>query len=468
MQESDLQELQKETFVIIVIITVFLASTLGYAMLYADVYRLLWCIPTFIALGTCLLSYQLYKKDHFRQATYVYIGGCIVAIVSFVFWPQLVFYRREIYLLMLVVAMSGLLISHKATFSAANFAVFLTLAASFFVYGFNWDVVFPLIAPLAMVYGIAAVSWISSSHLTTTLQWAYYSQARAQQRSGKLFKSEQELKRAYELQETTNFRLQEAEAAARQASEFKTRFITNLSHEVRSPLSAIINFSFLLSKHRYGEVNKEQQEYLTRIHGAGELLLDIVNDLLDLAKIEAGQMDLFMEPVDLVALAQSALNTTSGLITDKPVVLNLDVPPYLPEIYGDNTRIRQIMLNLLGNAEKYTNEGSITLRISQEDKDYIKISVIDTGVGIREQDFERIFEEFQQTEDAFTMRKVGTGLGLPISKRFAELHGGSLWVESVYGKGSAFHFTLPILVFPELPAKRSQLPDMITEEVVNL
>ena len=467
MQESDLQELQKETFVVIVIITVFLAAVLGYAMLYADVYRLLWWTPTFIAFGACLLGFQLYKKDRFRLATYVYIYGCIVAIVSFVFWPQLIFYRREIYLLMLVVAMSGLLISHKATFGAANFAVILTLVASFFVYGFNWNVLFPLAAPLAMVYGIAAVSWISSSHLTTTLQWAYDSQARAQQRSGELFNSQQELQRAYQLQETTNFRLHEAEAAARQASEFKTRFITNLSHELRTPLSAIINFSFLLSKNNYGEVTEGQREYLTRIHGAGELLLDIVNDLLDLAKIEAGQMDLFMEPVDLEALAQSALNTTSGLITDKPVALNLDISPGLPDVYGDNTRIRQIMLNLLGNAEKYTDEGSITLRISQEDKDYIKVSIIDTGVGIREQDFERIFEEFQQTEDAFAMRKVGTGLGLPISKRFAELHGGSLWVESVYGKGSAFHFTLPILTFADVPAERPQLPDMVIKEGVN-
>ena len=467
MQESDLQELQKETFVIVVAITVFLATALAYAMLYEEVYQLLWWIPSLIAVGACLISIRLYKKNHFRLATYVYVAGCIIAIVSFVFWPQLNFYQREIYLLMLIVAMAGLLISPRAALGAATFAAILTLAVTISVYDFGWGVVLLIGPPLAMIYGIATVSWISSSHLTTTLQWAYDSQARAQQRSRELYNSQKELKRAYKLQETTNIRLAEAEAAARQASEFKTRFITNLSHELRTPLSAIINFSFLLSKNRHGDVTEEQREYLIRIHDSGELLLDIVNDLLDLAKIEAGQMDLFMEPLDLVSISQSALNTIAGLIEDKPVVLKSDISSELPEIYGDNTRIRQIILNLLGNAEKYTDEGSITLRIAQENKDYIKISVIDTGVGIKEQDFERIFEEFQQTEDAFAMRKVGTGLGLPISKRFAELHGGSLWVESVYGKGSVFHFTLPILTFPDLPLEQMQLSNMVTEEVVN-
>ena len=467
MQESDLQELQKETFVVVVAITMLLAITLAYAMLYVDVYRLLWWVPSLVALGACLISIRLYKNDRFRQATYVFIGGCIISIISFVFWPQLSFYQREIYLLMLVVAMAGLIISPRAAFGAANFAAILTLAATAYLYAFDWDMVLLVGAPLAMIYGIAMVSWISSSHLTTTLQWAYNSQARAQDRSRELFESQQELKRTYQLQETTNYRLQEAEAAARQASEFKTRFITNLSHELRTPLSAIINFSFLLSKNRYGDVNEEQREYLTRIHSAGELLLDIVNDLLDLAKIEAGQMDLFMEPIDLEAISRSVIDTTSGLITDKPVELKLEIAPNLPEVYGDNTRIRQILINLLGNAEKYTDEGTITLKVNQQDTDYLKISVIDTGAGIREQDFERIFQEFQQTQEAFTMRKVGTGLGLPISKKFAELHGGDLWVESEYGKGSAFHFILPILAFPEVPTRRTHFPEMVAEEVIN-
>jgi signal transduction histidine kinase len=154
-------------------------------------------------------------------------------------------------------------------------------------------------------------------------------------------------------------------------------------------------------------------------------------------------MDLFREQIDLAAVSQSVLSTISGLLTDKPVELRQEIPPALPQVIGDETRLRQVLLNLLGNAAKYTDQGSITLRLSANGNNSVKVSVIDTGIGIRREDFERIFEEFQQTQEAFNLRKVGTGLGLPISKKFVELHGGRLWLESEFGRGSAFHFTLP-------------------------
>jgi signal transduction histidine kinase len=143
-------------------------------------------------------------------------------------------------------------------------------------------------------------------------------------------------------------------------------------------------------------------------------------------------------------MSDPVLNTISGLLTDKPVELRQEISPSLPRVSGDETRLRQVLLNLLGNAAKYTNQGSITLRAVRNGGNFVKVSVIDTGIGIRAEDFERIFEEFQQTEEAFALRKVGTGLGLPICKKFVELHGGTLWVESKPGRGSAFHFTIPI------------------------
>ena len=152
-----------------------------------------------------------------------------------------------------------------------------------------------------------------------------------------------------------------------------------------------------------------------RIHDSGNWLLQIVNDLLDLAKIEAGQMQLFREPVDLAAIGVDAMETVSGLLTDKPVELRREFEEGLHKINGDGTRIRQILLNLLGNAVKYTDKGSITLRVARADDDYVMVSVIDTGVGIKPEDLERIFEEFKQTQEAFASRKLGTGLGLPIS-----------------------------------------------------
>ncbi|GAB4427294.1 MAG: ATP-binding protein [Anaerolineae bacterium] len=448
MQDADIQELQKETFVVVALIIGIVALGLAYWMLVLSqvrgYYYWVWWLPTACALVTLYASGRFYQRDRFRHSTYIFVGGLILSVTTFMVWPDTSYFTREIYLLLPVIAIAGLLITPLAAIQAANFAAVVSVAATLFVFGFSWYSLPPLIFPMLMVYSIAAMSWVSSSNLTTTLQWAFNSQARARQRSQELFESQLELKRAYQLLETTNIRLAQAEAEARQVSEFKTRFITNLSHELRTPLSAIINFSYILLKKKYGDVTSEQGEYLGRIQDAGELLLQITNDLLDLAKIEAGQMDLFIEPVDLTAVGTSVLSTTAGLLTDKPVELRQEFSPDLPLIHADETRVRQILLNLLGNAAKYTDTGSITLRMQPHPEGRVKISVIDTGIGIREEDFERIFEEFQQTEEAFTLRKTGTGLGLPISRKFAELHGGRLWVESIYRQGTSFHLLLPV------------------------
>ncbi|MFN8458584.1 MAG: HAMP domain-containing sensor histidine kinase, partial [Anaerolineae bacterium] len=395
-------------------------------------------------LAACFYSYRLYKQDHFRRATYIFIVGLALTIISFMLWPSAQFSQIPAYALLLVVAMAGLLITPRAAAQVAAFAIIATVSVAILLNGLVWPTLRPLIAPLLMTASMALVSWISSNHLITAMNWAMYSQERAQQRSRELYDSQQELKKAYQLLETTNIRLKEAEAAAIKANELKTRFITNLSHELRTPLNAIINFSYILSKSHHGAVTPEQADYLLRIHNSGELLLQIVNDLLDLAKIEAGQMDLFREPVDLAAVSHNILTTITGLITDKPVELRAEISPHVPPVMGDETRIRQVLLNLLGNAAKYTDQGSITLRIAPYPDNRVKVSVIDTGIGINPQDFGRIFEEFQQTQEAFALRKGGTGLGLPITKKFVELHGGQLWVESEPGRGASFHFTLPL------------------------
>ncbi|MBI1880054.1 MAG: HAMP domain-containing histidine kinase, partial [Chloroflexi bacterium] len=450
--DTDLQELQKDTFVVVLVLVIVLALILFYVMLLAQSFAVpaaqadyrFWWLPSTLACLVCYFSFRLYKANHFRPATYVFVGGLTLTVLSFTLWSNSSFNYLQVYLLLLIVAMAGLLISPQAAAQTAVFVVLVTLSAAFYFYGFSWQTVRPLVAPLSMACGMAVVSWVSSEHLTTAMGWALHSQERAHQRTQELFESQQELKKAYHLLETTNVRLKAAEAAAVETNRLKTRFITNLSHELRTPLNAIINFSYILSKNHHGAVTPEQADYLTRIHNSGELLLQIVNDLLDLAKIEAGQMDLFKEQIDLAAMSENVLSTVSGLLTDKPVELRREISPTLPRVVGDETRLRQVLLNLLGNAAKYTDQGSITLRAARNGSDFVKVSVIDTGIGIRAEDFERIFEEFQQTEEAFALRKVGTGLGLPISKKFIELHGGKLWVESELGHGSAFHFTVPI------------------------
>jgi len=475
MQDSDLQELQKDTFDILVL----LVGIYGFILLYITMIKTyvldylipFWWLPSALIFATCLYSYKFRKRGQFRRGAYIFIGGLIIAVISFMFLSPSQFQQREAYLLVLVVAMAGLLINPQAAADAAGFAVVTTLGTAFAMGGVSWDSfisLFSLFPPLALTCGMAAVSWVSSDHLTTTLQWAMDSQARAQERSRELFEKQRELQKAYLMLETANLRLQQAEAAANQANQFKTRFVTSLSHELRTPLSAIINFSFILAKDHHGAVTDEQRDYLARIHDAGNLLLEIVNDLLDLAKIESGQMEIFREPLELAPIASSVMNTISGLVSSR-VKLKQDIPADLPQVDGDETRVRQILLNLLSNAAKYTEKGQIILRMAQADEYFVRVSIVDTGIGIKQEDFERIFEEFQQTEDAFAMRKVGTGLGLPISKKFVELHGGQLWLESKYGRGSTFHFTLPISSKSKTSTARPALQqDIMHEKVITL
>ncbi len=469
MQDTYLRDLQKETFSVFVVLAAIIAvvQLLVVTVIWRNAMLAefsLWLPSTFVLLS-CFLSYRLNRVDRFRNATYVFIGGLNLAVISFMLWPDTQFVTKQIYLLLLVVAMAGLLISPRATIVVAAFAAVVTVLVAFILYGFSWGTLQPLIVPLGMTGAMALIGWISAANLLRALEWAIYSEKAALDRSGEILERQQELEEAYAVQESTNVQLKEAEITAKKASDLKTRFIGNLSHEMRTPLTAIINFSYILSQMDADITAEQQKDYLNRIYEAGEFLRDISNDLLDLAKIEAGQMELFLEPVDLVEVGASAVNTTSVFIEDKPVEMHYIHPTNLSKIQADKVRIQQILLNLLGNAAKYTEEGHITLQVSQNNGN-LQVSVIDTGIGIKEEDFDRIFEEFQQADDAFTLRKPGAGLGLPISRKFVELHGGELWVESKVGRGSTFYFTLPITPPPATdnqafvnPTTRNEAPE---------
>jgi signal transduction histidine kinase len=446
MHDTYLRDLQKETFSVFVVLAAIIA------VLQLGVVAVIWrqamltefslWLPSAFVLLACFLGYRFNKVDRFRRATYIFVGGLTLAVISFILWPETQFVTKQIYLLLLVVAMAGVLISPRATIVVAAFATTVTVLVAFILYGLSWDTLQLLIVPLGMTGTMALISWISAANLLRALEWAIYSEKAALDRSGEILERQQELEKAYAVQESTNVQLKEAEVTAKKASDLKTRFISNLSHEMRTPLTAIINFSYILSQMDADITEEQQKDYLNRIYEAGEFLRDISNDLLDLAKIEAGQMELFLETVDLIEIGASAVNTTSVLVEDKPVKMHFIHPANLNKIQADKVRIQQILLNLLGNASKYTEAGDITLQLSQNNGT-LQVSVVDTGIGIKEEDFDRIFEEFQQADEAFTLRKPGAGLGLPISRKFVELHGGKLWVESKVGEGSTFYFTLP-------------------------
>jgi GAF domain-containing protein/anti-sigma regulatory factor (Ser/Thr protein kinase) len=227
------------------------------------------------------------------------------------------------------------------------------------------------------------------------------------------------------------------------ANRHKSEFLANMSHELRTPLNAIIGFSEVLQERLFGELNEKQAEYTSDIVTSGQHLLSLINEILDLSKVEAGRMELELSPFDLPLAIENARTFVRERAVKHGITLDVDVDDRLGEYVGDERKIKQILLNLLSNAVKFTPEaGQITITAKKTDNG-VEISVSDTGIGIAPEDQPKIFEEFRQVGSDSTHKTEGTGLGLTLAKKFVELHGGKIWVESQVGKGSTFTFTLP-------------------------
>jgi signal transduction histidine kinase len=213
---------------------------------------------------------------------------------------------------------------------------------------------------------------------------------------------------------------------------------------LRTPLNAVIGFSEVLGERYFGELNEKQAEYVTDIHSSGRHLLSLINDILDLAKIEAGRMELEVAEFDLPAALENAMTLVKERAQRHGIRLSLSTDPALGAFRGDERKFKQIMLNLLSNAVKFTPEGGSVAVAARPFDSALEVSVADTGVGIAAEDQETVFEEFKQVGRDYTRKAEGTGLGLALTKRFVELHGGSIRLQSAPGKGSTFTFTLPI------------------------
>lgn len=237
--------------------------------------------------------------------------------------------------------------------------------------------------------------------------------------------------------------MQAARSEAEKANSVKSQFLASMSHELRTPLNAILNFTQFVSSGMIGPVNAEQLDMLQKVTHSGKHLLGLINDVLDISKIEAGALKLFVEEnVDLAKEAQAALAAARALIGDKRITLETSIAADLPLMVGDKRRIRQILLNLMSNACKFTEEGTIRVVVEQQ-AGQLMFSVEDSGPGIADEDAALVFETFRQTTNGLRQGE-GTGLGLPISRRLAEAHGGRLWFEGNPGRGAHFHVSLPV------------------------
>jgi signal transduction histidine kinase len=231
------------------------------------------------------------------------------------------------------------------------------------------------------------------------------------------------------------------------ASAHKSQFLANMSHELRTPLNAILGYAELLVDGIYGGLPEKAQGVLERVQNNGRHLLALINDVLDLAKIEAGQLTLSLEDYSLVELVRGVVSATEPLAAAKGLNLIANVQEGMPMAHGDARRVSQVLLNLVGNAVKFTDAGEIEIAASAADGQFV-LSVRDTGPGIADADQERIFGEFQQIDNAKTRKPGGTGLGLAIAKRMIEMQGGLISVDSVLGRGSTFRVVLPVHVEP--------------------
>ncbi len=362
-----------------------------------------------------------------------------------------------------VVALAGFDVSEAGYFLALPLllAVALLPAGAAAVVGVGSLVLLRLTLPpgaweipalMTALTGLSAWLILRPLHFVLDWSWRRFADAivlaeEVQEQRGKLNRTMKALDLTNRLLQRTNHELALARQEAEEARRLKEEFCANISHELRTPLNIILGFAEIMhsSSEVYGELDwpGELRRDVAEIHRNAGYISSLVDDILDLARVEAMRMPVRREDTDLAELIAEAAQIARQLLGSKPVALSLEVPPLLPPLPLDRTRIRQVLLNLLANAARHTEHGTITVSAALREAEVV-VTVADTGVGIPEEQLESIFDEFRQVDAWSRSGQGGKGLGLSIAKRFVQLHGGSIWAESEVGRGSRFHFSLPL------------------------
>jgi signal transduction histidine kinase len=323
-----------------------------------------------------------------------------------------------------------------------------------------------------------------SGELFDIAEWALENYRKERRTTYALFESREALQKSLTRQQALTEQVQEANKqlefsrkAEEEAKNFRGQFLANMSHELRTPLNAIIGFSQTMldfpAMYDGVELPTQYRQDMTQILSSGKHLLTIINDILDLSKVDAGKLDLEIQPVDLAPIVKGILSTAVGLVGDKAMHVQLlrDLPDPLPMVLGDPLRVRQVLLNLYSNAAKFTDTGYIKLHVRTENNEVI-FGVEDTGIGVAEVDRASIFEEFRQGTAGRKKGRQGAGLGLAISQQLLRLMNGRIWFESVLGKGSTFLFALPLYVPPpsteQVATSEAAAAPKVAEAVANV
>ncbi len=403
-------------------------------------------VPPVVMVVTCAGCLPNSRLTAHQRSALFLLGLAVAYLLSYLWLPDVAW----LYYLSLIVIVGGLLVG-----AGASFAIALALTLAFLLLrqvsaGPQGIASLPA---LRFLWAAALVSWLSSRSLYTALRWALHSEQRAsellaelRQRQGELNRTVEALTEASRRLERTNQELAIARQRADEARAMKEHFVANVSHELRTPLNLIVGFSEMLylEPESYDGVGwtPDLQSDIGELYRASRHLQSLVNDILDLSRIDASRLPMFRELADVRAIIAEALETMAPLLRQRGLLYAAEWPDTVAHVFVDRTRIRQVMLNLLNNAVRFTDRGEIRVRVEQTPEALV-ISLRDTGVGIPPDRLESIFEEFQQVDDG-PRRRGGAGLGLALSRQFVELHGGRVWAESQVGAGSTFYFSLPV------------------------
>jgi signal transduction histidine kinase/CheY-like chemotaxis protein len=377
------------------------------------------------------------------------LGLLVVVLIHYGFSPEgslTPFYLVPVVIAAGIACPRGWLIATAATGTA------MLVALSYLKH----DALVPAVTTTVSATGLAALAaWLANRSLYTATSWALYSHRQAmenldalRERRGELRRLNDMLQHNQERLHYTNIRLEQARVGAEEAFRTKQHFVANVSHELRTPLSLISGFAEMmaLSPESYGGVAlpAPYREDMLEIYRSSKHLLSLVEDVLALAQLEEGHMVVQRRWVDLASVVSEAAETMRPLVETKGVRLRVDMPAQLPQVYADAGRMRQVLLNLLNNAYRFTDSGTIRVQVSLANQQ-IRVAVADTGAGIAEEDIPRVFEEFHSVSKASSVRRGGLGLGLAISRRLMRAHGGDIELNTVEGKGSIFTMSLPLV-----------------------
>jgi signal transduction histidine kinase len=422
-------------------------------------------IPLIIlSLGSLIIRSALAREAQ-TAALWSYIAAIVTAQAIALLVADAAAFAVLAFVFPILMFIIGLLVPPRVTLLLAVLAVTLIFVAP--IIGQQAEAGLSLVQLAAIVMTVvgAGMAALVSGDLYQIADWALANYQRERRVAGELFASQQALETSLarstalsERLQETNRELERARAAAEEAKHFRGQFLANMSHELRTPLNSILGFSETMLKFpaMYDDIPlpPAYETDLQQISTSGHQLLALINDILDLAKVDAGKLEVRMRRVELAPLLRSVSSTASGLIAGKPIELERNVPEQLPAVWGDETRVRQVLLNLYSNAAKFTDRGTITLDATATEAG-VCITVTDTGTGISTENLDIIFEEFQQAENGGRDPRSGAGLGLAISRQLMTLMGGRIWAESEVGKGSTFHLLLqayPEAVAEEKPA----------------